>query len=86
MPKTDFWLEPTATQLEERRQGMWNAGGRLTYDCLNAILQPPDRVRCDKGHVLGTSRDGTAFLMAVLRGTRLGPCQLCPGWEDMEKG
>lgn len=49
---------------------------RLTYDCLNAIVDG-SRVKCNQGNSIGRGSDGLMDLSATLRGRSSLACQGC---------
>ncbi len=58
--------------------------GRLTHDCFNERVTPDGlRVKCAKGFGLSSrSRDKAVPLEQVLKGAKLGICQLCTEFND----
>ena len=69
-------------KLEEQR-ALRRLSGRLTFDCLYLKCKG-DRVYCDKGRLLGQSRDGSLALISVLRGITSGSCRGCEDFTTDE--
>ena len=65
-------LDSMETQREQRRA----LNPRQTFDCFNAHVRG-DRVVCLKGYHLGASKDGSLYLLSVLKGTTSSECKNC---------
>lgn len=66
----------TLAKLEKERDLRRSDGKRLTFDCLNLKCKG-DRAYCSKGMRLGQSKDGSMFLVTVLKGITSGACKSC---------
>lgn len=83
--KDNLFQEPTATQLAEMRIHA-RQKRRLTYDCMNAIVQG-DGVVCKKEHEfkpISNRRNKGIALLTVLRGTSSSTCQKCRDYDGEE--
>lgn len=70
-------------ELEKKRESLRAEGKRLTFDCLN-LKCVDDRAYCSKGHHLGLAKDGSLFLLAVLRGIAPTACSKCKSFVTEE--
>lgn len=68
---------------EEKRDKHRKDIGRLTFDCFQAKARE-DRVVCAKGFTLGNVKDGSMFLIAVLKGRTSAQCKRCAEFDSEE--
>lgn len=81
----DIWEDKEALdKLENQRNIRRFNSGRLTFDCLSAVVKG-DRVSCSRGKRLGSSRDGSLSLIQVLRGITSGTCRNCEDFTTEEE-
>jgi len=79
----NYFTEPLATELENKRAHSRLTKERLTIDCFNAIYpREGTRVYCKKGHKLDKAKDGTMELASVLTGRRGLCCRLCDDFDN----
>jgi hypothetical protein len=77
-----WYLEPTATQLEQRRERL-RVYKSLTYDCFNAITDGIG-VTCKCGHPLKGQHAAT-LLREVLKGVTSPICRNCTDRDTEEE-
>lgn len=78
--KVDVFALPASKQLEDMRATR-RKKRRITYDCMNAVVQG-SKVGCKAGQQISKgSGDGRATLIAVLRGGSSMTCKTCPYYD-----
>ena len=80
-----IFTEPHASNLAKLRIAA-RAKRRITYDCLNAIVQyyPTHCVKCKMGHRIGRGADGSMGLVSALAGRSALVCQNCKDYDADE--
>ncbi len=78
------WLTYLALEKHREIVRMKAPEGRMTHDCFNQRVTPNGlRVKCAKGFELSSrSLDKAVPLEQVLKGAKLGVCQLCTEFND----
>lgn len=78
----DPWSESNEEAFELERVEHRKTHGKITFDCLQARVMG-NRVRCAAGHKLHPgSRDGSMYLIAVLRGRTSNACIFCTDYKS----
>jgi len=78
-----IFQEPAATKLAQMRIQK-RRHRRITYDCMNSIVQG-DSIICKKGHVLksiGRRKTPGLSLLSVLKGISSSVCKNCQDCDE----
>ena len=79
---TSFWSDEILESCEREREEHRKRHGRITFDCFGAVARG-DRVFCTQGETLHhESKDGSMYLLAVLRGRTSSACKACEHYEE----
>ncbi len=85
MSMSNIWEDTTTlNRLQELRDDKRNGSGRLSFDCFNLKCKE-DRAYCSEGRRLGTARDGSLALIAVLCGVTSSICKDCEDYNSEEE-
>lgn len=74
-----YFQDPGFIILAEMRQEVRDKDRRITYDCLNTIVEGI-KVACKKNHKLFGKR-AKVSLLSVLRGQTSKQCKNCPDYD-----
>lgn len=83
--REEIFQEPGASKLAQMRiQSRSRRHKRITYDCMNAIVQG-DIVICKKGHVfkrIGGKKAPGLSVLSVLKGISSSVCKSCQDCDE----
>ena len=83
---SDIWSNTELLDRLERERNLKRIDDRrLTFDCMNLKCKG-DRAYCSRGKRLGQSKDGSLYLISVLKGITSGTCRSCEYFTTEEGG
>ena len=84
------WFSPGISGELDTARREARSKGRITYDCLDAIVVTKEKVKCRKGHRIGLrANDGSISLFTVLTGRSNSVCKDCRDYRTeaiLERG